>query len=126
MNYNIFMRLYITLVFVMTAFVASAQKMLIDDVIATVGDDAILRSDIEYQYEQALIDGANYSGDMKCHIFEQCLIQKLMINQAKIDSVMVSDNDVVSQVDSRINYFMQQVGGQEKLEEYFNKPLTQI
>jgi len=110
----------------MTAFVASAQKMLIDDVIATVGDDAILRSDIEYQYEQALIDGANYSGDMKCHIFEQCLIQKLMINQAKIDSVMVSDNDVVSQVDSRINYFMQQVGGQEKLEEYFNKPLTQI
>jgi len=114
------------LVFVMTAFVASAQKMLIDDVIATVGDDAILRSDIEYQYEQALIDGANYSGDMKCHIFEQCLIQKLMINQAKIDSVMVSDNDVVSQVDSRINYFMQQVGGQEKLEEYFNKPLTQI
>lgn len=126
MNYNIFMRLYITLVFVMTAFVASAQKVLIDDVIATVGDDAILRSDIEYQYEQALIDGANYSGDMKCHIFEQCLIQKLMINQAKIDSVMVSDNDVVSQVDSRINYFMQQVGGQEKLEEYFNKPLTQI
>lgn len=126
MNYSIFMRLYITLVFVMTAFVASAQKMLIDDVIATVGDDAILRSDIEYQYEQALIDGANYSGDMKCHIFEQCLIQKLMINQAKIDSVMVSDNDVVSQVDSRINYFMQQVGGQEKLEEYFNKPLTQI
>lgn len=126
MNYNIFMRLYITLVFVMSAFVASAQKILIDDVIATVGDDAILRSDIEYQYEQALIDGANYSGDMKCHIFEQCLIQKLMINQAKIDSVMVSDNDVVSQVDSRINYFMQQVGGQEKLEEYFNKPLTQI
>jgi peptidyl-prolyl cis-trans isomerase SurA len=103
-----------------------AQKVLIDDVVATVGDDAILRSDIEYQYEQALIDGATYGGDMKCHIFEQLLIQKLMINQAKIDSIMVQDNEVVNQVDSRINYFMQQVGGQEKLEEYFNKPLTQI
>jgi peptidyl-prolyl cis-trans isomerase SurA len=103
-----------------------AQKVLIDDVVATVGDDAILRSDIEYQYEQALIDGATYGGDMKCHVFEQLLIQKLMINQAKIDSIMVQDNEVVNQVDSRINYFMQQVGGQEKLEEYFNKPLTQI
>lgn len=103
-----------------------AQKMLIDDVIAIVGDDAILRSDIEYQYEQALIDGANYGGDMKCYIFEQMLIQKLMVNQAKLDSIEVGDNEVVNQVDARINYFIQQVGGQDKLEEYFNKPLQQI
>lgn len=105
---------------------AQAQKMLIDDVIAIVGDDAILRSDIEYQYEQALIDGANYGGDMKCYIFEQMLIQKLMVNQAKLDSIEVGDNEVVNQVDARINYFIQQVGGQDKLEEYFNKPLQQI
>lgn len=103
-----------------------AQKMLIDDVIAIVGDDAILRSDIEYQYEQALIDGANYGGDMKCYIFEQMLIQKLLVNQAKLDSIEVGDNEVVNQVDARINYFIQQVGGQDKLEEYFNKPLQQI
>lgn len=103
-----------------------AQKMLIDDVIAIVGDDAILRSDIEYQYEQALIDGANYGGDMKCYIFEQLLIQKLMVNQAKLDSIEVGDNEVINQVDARINYFIQQVGGQDKLEEYFNKPLQQI
>lgn len=119
-------KIYLTMAILTFTALSHAQKVLIDDVVATVGDDAILRSDIEYQYEQALIDGANYGGDMKCHIFEQLLIQKLMINQAKIDSVMVQDNEVVNQVDSRINYFMQQVGGQEKLEEYFNKPLTQI
>lgn len=110
----------------MATTTAEAQKMLIDDVIAIVGDDAILRSDIEYQYEQALIDGANYGGDMKCYIFEQMLIQKLMVNQAKLDSIEVGDNEVVNQVDARINYFIQQVGGQDKLEEYFNKPLQQI
>lgn len=103
-----------------------AQKMVIDDVVAIVGDDAILRSDIEAQYEQAMMDGTSYNGDMKCHIFEQLLIQKLMINQANIDSVIVTESEVMGQVDSRINYFVQQVGGQEKLEEYFNKPMAQI
>lgn len=104
----------------------NAQKVIIDDVIAIVGEDAILRSDIEYQYEQSQIDGANYSGDIKCHIFEQLLIQKLMVNQAKIDSIEVSDGEVMNQVDMQMNYYIQQVGGQEKLEEYFNMPLSKI
>ena len=103
-----------------------AQRLLIDDVVAVVGDDAIWRSDIEYQYEQSLIDGVNYNGDMKCNILEQLLIQKLMVNQAKLDSIEVSENDVVNRVDARMNYFIQQVGGQDKLEEYFNKSLMQI
>lgn len=126
MRKTVFAKIYIMMTLVVSATTMHAQKVLIDEVIATVGDDAILRSDVEYQYEQALIDGTTFNGDMKCHIFEQLLIQKLMINQAKIDSVVVDENEVVNQVDSRINYFMQQVGGQEKLEEYFNKPLAQI
>lgn len=109
-----------------SALAAQAQTRLIDEVVASVGDDAILSSDIEYQYGQAMIEGANYGGDMKCHIFEQLLIQKMMLNQAKIDSVEVKDGEVAQQVDARINYFVQQVGGQDKLEEYFGKPIQQI
>ncbi|MBQ2321485.1 MAG: peptidylprolyl isomerase [Bacteroidales bacterium] len=103
-----------------------AQTKLIDEVVASVGDDAILASDIEYQYGQALIEGADFNGDIKCHIFEQLLIQKLMLNQAALDSVEVKDSEVMQQVDTRLNYFTQQVGGQDKLEEYFKKPLQQI
>lgn len=107
--------------------VAFPQKKLIDEVVAVVGDNAVLRSDIEYQYEQALVEGiSNYGGDMKCHVFEQILIQKLMLNQAKLDSIEVSENEVVNQVDSRMNYFIQRIGDKEKLEEYFNKSLLQI
>lgn len=105
---------------------AQSSTKLIDEVVATVGDDAILSSDIEYQYGQAMIEGVNFNGDMKCHILEQLLVQKLMINQAKIDSVEVKDSEVAQQVDARINYFTQQVGGQDKLEEYFKKPILQI
>lgn len=103
-----------------------AQKTLIDDVVAIVGDDAILRSDIEYQYEQALLDGTDFGGDIKGHIFEQLLIQKLMVNQANIDSITVGENEVVNQVDDRVNRMIQQVGGEAKLEEYLNKPLSQF
>lgn len=109
-----------------SSFAAPAQTRLIDEVVASVGDDAILSSDIEYQYGQAMIEGVSYGGDMKCHIFEQLLIQKMMLNQAKIDSVEVKDSEVAQQVDARINYFVQQVGGQDKLEEYFGKPIQQI
>ncbi len=109
-----------------SSFAAPAQTRLIDEVVASVGDDAILSSDIEYQYGQAMIEGVNYGGDMKCHIFEQLLIQKMMLNQAKIDSVEVKDSEGAQQVDARINYFVQQVGGQDKLEEYFGKPIQQI
>lgn len=120
------MKHFISILLLFIPLIASAQRALVDEVVAIVGDDAILRSDIEYQYEQALIDGANYGGDMKSHIFEQLLIQKLMINQAKIDSIEVTDAEVTAQVDQRVNYFIQQVGGQDKLEEYFGKPIEQI
>lgn len=103
-----------------------AQNNVIDEVIAVVGDNAILKSDIEHQYEQALVEGANYAGDLKCHLFEQALISKLLLNQAKLDSIEVGENEVVNQVDQRINYFIQQIGDKEKLEEYFNKSLLQI
>ncbi len=103
-----------------------AQNNVIDEVIAVVGDNAILKSDIEHQYEQALVEGANYAGDLKCHLFEQALVSKLLLNQAKLDSVEVGENEVVNQVDQRINYFIQQIGDKEKLEEYFNKSLLQI
>lgn len=113
---------------VMPSLCANAQSKtkLIDEVVASVGDDAILNSDIEYQYGQAMIEGVSFEGDMKCHIFEQLLIQKMMQNQAIIDSVEVKDSEVLQQVDARLNYFTQQVGGQDKLEEYFKKPIQQI
>ncbi len=120
-------KIFILTLFMVLPFGVYAQKNLIDEVVAVVGDNAILRSDIEYQYEQALMEGVtNHTGDMKCHIFEQILVQKLMLNQAKLDSITVSENEVVNQVDSRMNYFIQRIGDKEKLEEYFNKSMLQI
>ncbi len=103
-----------------------AQKNIIDEVIAVVGDNAILKSDIEYQYQQAIMQGVSAKGDLKCNLFEQQLIQKLLLNQAVLDSVEISENSVINEVDRRMNSFINRAGGKEKLEEYFNKSIIQI
>lgn len=123
MRKNIVISLFASII---VFFNTNAQTNVIDEVIAVVGDNAILKSDIEHQYEQALMEGVNFPGDLKCNIFEQQLISKLLLNQAKLDSIEVSENQVVNQVDATINYFINQIGSKEKLEEYFNKSLLQI
>ena len=112
--------------FTLIPFLTKSQTGIIDEVIAVVGDSPILRSDVEYQYQQIIMQGANFSGDLKCHIFEQLLVQKLLLEQAKIDSIEVSENTVISYVDRQINEFINRAGSKEKLEEWLNKPLFQI
>ncbi|GAF05121.1 peptidyl-prolyl cis-trans isomerase SurA [Saccharicrinis fermentans DSM 9555 = JCM 21142] len=103
-----------------------SQKNVIDEVIAVVGDNAILKSDVEYQYQQAVMQGISAKGNLKCKLFEQQLIQKLMLNQAILDSVEISENNVINEVDRRMNEFINRAGGREKLEEWFNKSVLQI
>lgn len=103
-----------------------AQSNVIDEVIAIVGDNAVLKSDIERQYQQMIMEGVNYSGDLKCHILEQSLVSKLMVTQAILDSVTVSESQVKSEAESRVNTFVNQIGSKEKLEEYFNKSILAI
>lgn len=103
----------------------TAQPLMIDRVIAVVGDYTILQSDIETQYLQYRAQGANLP-DMKCMIFKDLLEQKLLLNQAKIDSLEVSDGTVEMQLDKRMQYFIAQIGSQEELEAYFNKTILEI
>ncbi|HLW07527.1 MAG TPA: peptidylprolyl isomerase [Marinilabiliaceae bacterium] len=102
------------------------QRSTIDEVIAVVGDIPVLRSDVEYQYQQAMMQGSSFPGDLKCHIFEQMLLEKLLLEQAKIDSIEVSENMVIMTVDRQINEFINRAGSKEKLEEWLNKPIHQI
>ncbi len=112
------------LVFYSTSF--KAQDNVIDEVIWVVGDDAILKSDVENARLEMQINGERFPGDPYCIIPEQIAIQKLYIHQAKLDSVDVGDSEVTQYVDQWINGAIKDIGSREKLEEYFNKPLSQI
>jgi peptidyl-prolyl cis-trans isomerase SurA len=99
----------------------------IDEVIWVVGDEAILKSDVESFRMQAAMEGVKWSGDPDCTIPEQIAVQKLFKHQAQIDSIEVTDADVASEVEQHINYWLEMVdGSRERLEEYRHKPLSQI
>lgn len=91
-----------------------------------VGDEPILLSDIEFQKLRMRSEGIRLEGNPDCFIPEQIAVQKLFLNQAKIDSIEVSDHQVSRYVDAWVENAINQVGSKEKLEEYFNKKLSQI
>ena len=103
-----------------------SQDNIIDQVVWVVGDEAILKSEVEEERLAALSERRDIDGDPYCVIPEQLAIQKLFLNQAEIDSIEVDDSEIISRVDAQINFFIQQIGSEEKVEEYFNKTMTQI
>ena len=103
-----------------------AQDNVIDEVVWVIGDEAILKSEVETERRNAQYSGRKFDGDPYCVIPEELALQKLFLNQAAIDSIEVSDTDVMSEVEYRINYYINQMGSREKMEEYFDKTYTQI
>ena len=103
-----------------------AQDNVIDEVIWIVGEEAILRSEVEEERLRAQYEGQSIAGDPYCVIPEQLAVQKLFLHQAELDSIEVNESSVSSQVDMRMNYYISQIGSKEKMEEYFRKSSTEI
>jgi peptidyl-prolyl cis-trans isomerase SurA len=103
-----------------------AQDNVIDEVIWLVGDEAILRSDVENVRLQMLATRQRIDGDPYCVLPEQMAIQKLYLHQAKLDSIDVPDSQVFSMVEREINMRITQMGSRERLEEALGKPLNAI
>ena len=108
------------------ASIAAKAQGIIDEVIWVVGDEAILRSEVEEERLRWQYEGQQISGDPYCIIPEQLAIQKLFLHQAVIDSVEANESSVSHQVDMRINYYINQIGSKERMEEYFRKPTSEI
>jgi peptidyl-prolyl cis-trans isomerase SurA len=100
---------------------------IIDEVVWVVGDEAILKSDVEAMRMQAAMEGMKWNGDPDCTIPEQIAVQKLFVHQADIDSIEVTDADVAQQVEEQIERWLEMVdGSRERLEEYKHQTISQI
>ena len=117
-----------TLTFLTLSVMAqNRQPQVIDKVVAVVGQNIILQSEIENQYMQYRLNGLSGSAQaIRCQILEDLLLQKLMLNQAEMDSITVTDDQVEAEMNERMRYFIARMGSQEKLEEYFNKTISEI
>lgn len=120
-------RLLVGMISVCMAIPVIAQKNVIDEIIWVVGDEAILRSDVENQRLYMQNDGIRFEGDPYCFIPEQIAVQKLFLSQAKVDSIYADEATVLRYVDRWVNMTINRVGSKEKFEEYMGgKKLSQI
>jgi peptidyl-prolyl cis-trans isomerase SurA len=102
------------------------DTLVLDRVVAVVGKYPILQSDLESYLSQLKQQGMNIPGDQRCYALESLLVNKLLLIQAEIDSVMVTDEDAQRTVELKLQEFIGLAGSQENLENYFKKPLLQI
>ena len=103
------------------------ESSIVDEVVWIVGDEPILKSDIEAMRMQAAAEGIKWKGNPDCTIPEQLAVQKLYLHQAAIDSIEVTEAEVSSAVDQQINYWLQLVDNdREKLEEYRKQSISQM
>ena len=106
--------------------VSIPESSIIDEVIWVVGDEPILKSEVEAMRLQAEEEGIRWPGDPDCAIPEQLALQKLYLHQAAIDSVEVTESEVMQEVDRIINHWIQGIGSREKLEEYRKQSITEM
>ncbi|MBR3859182.1 MAG: peptidylprolyl isomerase [Bacteroidaceae bacterium] len=113
-------KLWVTLCGMLIAMPLVAQDNVIDEVLWVVGDEAILKSDVEQARLFYMMQGQQIEGEPYCVIPEQLAIQKLFLNQAAIDSVDVTDQEVLNAVEAEINDRIARIGSREKMEEYYS------
>lgn len=103
------------------------QHAVIDEVIWVVGDEAVLKSDVEAERMRAAMEGVRWNGDPDCAIPEQIAVNKLFLHQADIDSIEVTEADVAQEVEQQISYWLEMVdGSRERLEEYKHQSISQM
>ena len=116
----------LSLVLLFTSTVFAQNGKLVNKVLAQVGDNIILLSDIEIQKLQAKQSEMEVDFDFSCSVLEQLMVQELLVNQAKLDSIPVSDEQVDAEMENRLRIIEKDMGGRDKLEEYYGKTTTQI
>ena len=100
--------------------VSEAQNNVIDEIVWVVGDEAIYKSEVEEARLEAQMEGIQWEGDPYCIIPEQIAVNKLFLNQAELDSIIITDDDVISSVDYELKERINKAGSEEKLMEHYN------
>lgn len=128
-----FTKLYIIFLLLFSGFssltYSQTEGKLLDQIVAVVGNQIVKQSDIDNQLQQIkkqLIEQGDTSEISPCQILEDLVFEKLMLDQAQKDSIIISEAQVESELDRRIRFFVMQIGSEKKLEEYYGKSINEI
>ncbi|PKP33334.1 MAG: peptidylprolyl isomerase, partial [Bacteroidetes bacterium HGW-Bacteroidetes-17] len=118
----------LTMLLLVTVRSHAQEEIIADEIIAVVGKHIILKSNIETQYLQYRMQNGITGSEstIKCSIIENLLYEKLLLFAGDVDSVEVSDNEINQSLDMRLRYYVNQFGSEDKMAEYYHKPLEKI
>ncbi len=104
----------------------SQQNAVIDHIVGVVGSNAILKSELMDQQIQVEAQGVDLGDDPLCTLLDDLMFQKLLYNQAMIDSIEVSDSEIEMEIERRLRFFIEQIGSRDRLEEYYGQSVDEL
>lgn len=120
----------LTVLFLLTALFAitsTAQDKVVDQIVAIVGGNIILKSEIERMHIEQQAQGVTTEGDMKCEILENFLVDKLLVAEAELDTLIeVTPSQVNQRMDQQMAMYVSYIGSEKAVEEYFKKSIVEI
>ena len=116
----------ISLIIGITSLGIAQERVIIDQVVGVVGTSAILQSDLMAQRQQIEAQGVDLGPNPYCVLLDDMMFQKLLFNQALIDSIEVSESQVEQEIERRLRFFIQQIGSRERLEEYYGRTVEEL
>lgn len=123
-NFKVF--IFFISIFCTLSQVALSQQVVVDKIVAVIGNSIIKESDIQNQYQQLKREGYPVGEMTSCKILEDVMYQKLLIDQAAIDSIEVTESNVDDEIQRRIDEYAEQIGSYEKLEKFYEKSILEI
>lgn len=106
-------------------FFSMAQDVVLDEILAKVGHNILLKSELDYEIEQAKKSFTGNDADLECVVFRQLLVKEMLLHQAKLDSIPVTDENVTADLDNKLRFYINQAGGVDELEEYLGMSLVE-
>ena len=120
------MRLYFLFLFLCSIGLLDAQPIVLDKIAAQIGDNIILLSDLKIQEMQAKEAKVEIDSAFDCRMLEELMIEQVLVNQAKLDSIIIADEQVDADMENRLRLIQQQMGGRQKLEEFYGMTYSEI
>lgn len=127
MKQNRTMRLGTLLLALLISTLSFGQDKMVDQIVAVVGGNIILKSEIEHMTMEQQGQGITTEGDMKCEVLENFLIDKLLVAEAELDTLIeVTPSEVNQRMDQQMQMYLSYMGSEKAVEDYFKKPIAAI
>jgi|SRR5690554_348869 len=126
MRYIIKIFIFIAIQFFASTLLYAQKEIVLDEIIAVIGDEIVTKRDLEAKFSDMVSQGMSVTDNSRCEVFEDLLFSTMLLNQSRVDSIEVTEQQLEAEMNQRLSYYINQIGSADALEKYYKKPISQI